>query len=688
MRLARLLCTLPLMLPFASCAGDEDAKPATGVDAGQGDGAAAAGGEGGAGGSPAGAGGEGAVGGGPAGAGGEGAVGGGPAGAGGEAAGAGGQAGVGGEGVFDPGPGPVVFSVTPPAVGLSGTGVASRAPNAASNIYESSDHGPLHVAGNNVVHITADDLGLLDTDDVDGFSFLKAPPVHPLYYFSIRDLVPDDGLPATHVRRCSNEAEDPGDIFQSASVIETTGANSLWTDEVRIGLQPQTHPNGVAGAQLDDVNALDIAPPATPGTVYFSVTRGSAGKPGSAVANAGSDRGCTVFKSALDGTNQVHLDCAALGLRTGAEGGQADELDALVVLGSGSPDTVWFSVSLDSLGAAGSEVAMEVAGNGAAADIFESTGGGTNTLHMAEIGLGLRSNLDGGPDEMDALTVEDRELPYKYDWDSSCDLTPSPFVDLASDSGDKYDLIASMGGGKGVYFIVRRRISDAQYQIVAYDVDSAGCPRIGSIDVDFGGTEPTGAIANELGASASASDPWNGTTFWITTVDYTNQRVELRRYSGAGGAPQQVIELEGFSPFAFPYHLVIMTASQRFAIENGPDVEIFARPSSSATVIPASARKAYPMPEPCTFADGFGYDPATDGLDYARSSDALLRICQLSDELWFFHPPRGFEPPPSGEAPMHRTHILPGEGVSYSLVTEPGTPHSKKRRCKHRRASR
>ena len=322
------------------------------------------------------------------------------AGAGGEAvvpvAGAG-QGGASGGGVETLAPFGIMFSVAPGAQGVPATGVADSAPQAASNLYDSTGSGATHVEGTNALGYTAADLGIDPDDDLDAVSIIH-PVSASAFYFSVVDTAAhEEGVDGTGVRRSSTDGEVQSDIFMTYALapLSGNGSNIEWIDEYRLGLNPETQ-----GAPApDNLNALDIGVPPGTDLVFFSVSPDSAGAAGSAVATlAGSvdaaELGCTIFSSDLAGTNAVAFSCADLGLVAG------DDVDALVVLGAGDqPQTVLFSVTPGSVGAAATGVATQ-AGQ-AAADVFASDGTGDNTVYIEERALGLLAD-----DDLDALAVE------------------------------------------------------------------------------------------------------------------------------------------------------------------------------------------------------------------------------------------------------------------------------------------
>lgn len=308
----------------------------------------------------------------------------------------------------------MLFSVAPGAEGVPGTGVASEAPEAASNLYASSGSGATHVKGTNSVGYTAAELGLDAADDLDAVSAIH-PAAVSAFYFSVRDIgTHAEGIDATGVRRASTEGEVQSDIFMSYGLapLNGDGSNIEWVDEYRLGLTPETAGSGSS----DNLNALDIDVPAGTKPIFFSVGPGALGAVGSAVATVTpGELACTIFSSNLDGTNEVAFSCSELGLAAG------DDVDALVVLGAGAAaQTLLFSVTSNSVGLGGTAVAQQ-AGQ-AAADVFASDGTGTNTVYVEERALGLLPE-----DDLDALAIEPDTSPLGT-WVSPPPEEPPPAV--------------------------------------------------------------------------------------------------------------------------------------------------------------------------------------------------------------------------------------------------------------------
>jgi hypothetical protein len=80
----------------------------------------------------------------------------------------------------------IVFSVGRSAQGLPATAVAGQAPNAPSAVYRSNGRGRAHVPGENTYFVGPTELGLLETDNIDGFS-LDHGYSRRWVHFSLRD---------------------------------------------------------------------------------------------------------------------------------------------------------------------------------------------------------------------------------------------------------------------------------------------------------------------------------------------------------------------------------------------------------------------------------------------------------------------------------------------------------------------
>ncbi len=434
-----------------------------------------------------------------------------------------------------------LFSVTGSADGLDGSGVASTEPPQ-SAIYTSPNRGPAEVPGGNEVVARADDLGLASTDDLDALSTLHQPNSFSPYYFSVLDVpAQDEGLPGTGVREESDEGEDPGDIFQSAGfgVKSAPGRNHVYTDEVRIGLQPAT----TGGTPLDNLNALDFAGDVSVARVFFSVARGAQGAPGSAVAGVDEDqRPCTLFESMLDGSNRVVFTCDELGLVPG------DDIDGVVVRGQTEAGVVLFSVDDSSSGKVGSAVLGEQSGEAHEADVFRSIGDGTNTLQLEEVALGLQDQTV--QDEVDALAILDLTPLGYFTILPPPRREPPPYGDPppGSDPGDRESLLPLW---KAALLTTRPEvISYSPTETVTHPCGhtDSPCPNF-SVDtatVPSAPLRPTGTIGlvtpigcetllGLCGPNGVLSNPHAEQIDGVQVSEYAHYQVD---YCEAGGEPQ------------------------------------------------------------------------------------------------------------------------------------------------------
>ncbi len=397
----------------------------------------------------------------------------------------------------------LLFSVSPGAVGLSGTGVASAQPHPESSIFGASAPGTGASAGMNQRVVSASALGLLVTDTVDAFSALVPDPASAVYLFS----VPNGGVQGIAPTRVQREAASRSD-FVGADVFFSDGTksfrdlgatgdqygyNGLVASAASLGLSnPITNPSVSTRDDLTGLLALPLG--ASVSVVYFSVGSASLGLTGSAVAaTAANERGCTVFKSPLDGTSSVAFSCAALGLAPG------DELDALAVVGTGAPSKILFSVATGATGLAGSGVAAQ---SGAGSVIYASTGDSahTNTVLVDHVGLGLASAAS----ELDALAVLDL-APPAANYTTSCTLALDP---LSADAG-LGTFFSANDLGNGILLLLG---SDAGSDVLlAYDAKSCAFLQRKSV---ASGALTSGAWTLAPLAGWSASTPFDSAEIW------------------------------------------------------------------------------------------------------------------------------------------------------------------------------
>ncbi|MEZ4373861.1 MAG: hypothetical protein R3B07_23775 [Polyangiaceae bacterium] len=497
-RLGRLgvLACVPAWLVLATACddGDDTKNKQAAPDAGA-DGSITAGGTAGtAGGSMGGTGATGGVGG----AGGTGAAGG--------SAGGAGSGGTGGAGLTLPSP---LFSVGREHVGTSGSAVETS-DEAQSQVFHPDNPGL--GTGSNTLAITATQLGLLDADNVDAFSVLRAPPNYPVFYFSV-ETGAQGGAQTQLEQRAPLEGTGPEVYFSdgvgSHAVVteggEDVGYNAAYYLKDSLGLVYTEDP-----PERDDLDALELEV-GTPQAVYFSVEENSEGVSGSAVAGTPLDeRGCTIYRSALDGTNEVVYTCAQLGLAPG------DDVDALIVTGVGAPQAVAFSVVSGAQGVSGSAVADQNALDEVPGDIYGSDGSGTNTLLVDEVALGLQTT-----DNLNALSFREGPSAPRYSYVSTCDLNPSPLADVTNPG--YLDQIVPISGS---VVMILSTVQGLQ-RVSVYDAST--CAQIGS-NVEFDNTIPRPAFVQTL-PGWSAADPLTNMQLWSVAVGTGSLRLNAHELS-------------------------------------------------------------------------------------------------------------------------------------------------------------
>jgi len=328
----------------------------------------------------------------------------------------------------------LLFSVKPGAAGLVGSGIRGKA-NAENFIYTSSTGSQDRVDGTNAVKISGEALGLDPTDQIVAFALPQEEPKNPTYLFSIADGSEGADTTRTEYEHTSFDTEEGNVYFsdgqqsyrQQSEGGDQYGYNAMLATEASLGLAVG------ADSPNDDLTGLAAHDGNLPITeLYFTVTSGAQGVADSAVATVEpTERGCTVFKSNLDGTNSVAFSCAALGLLPSAT--DPDQIDALAVYGTAAPTKVVFSVTASSQGAVGSAVeTTRLTDNGglAGCTLFESTGDETNAVFKSAKDLGLGEYWYTN-DDIDGLAVIDQPKA-SVAHSASCQLTYEP---LGVDAG-------------------------------------------------------------------------------------------------------------------------------------------------------------------------------------------------------------------------------------------------------------
>ncbi|MCA9632875.1 MAG: hypothetical protein KC766_34720 [Myxococcales bacterium] len=622
-----------LLLVSAACDDGDDTKNKQGAPDAGADGSVSAGGSSGSAGSSAGG----------AGAGGTGGTGatGGTGGTGGTGA----TGGTGGTGLTLPSP---LFSVGRSHIGASGSAVASTT-EAQSNLFHPDNPGL--GAGSNTLGITAAQLGLLDTDSVDGFSVLRAVPSHPVYYFSVQDGA--TGGYRTQVERRVTEAAPSAEVFFSDGV----GSHDVVSEGGEdIGYNAAAYLHGslglsvAAGIPSDDVDALELEV-GTPSEVYFSVDAQSVGASGSAVeGTAANERGCTIYRSRLDGTNEVAYTCTQLGLVAD------DEVDALVVVGAGTPSAVSFSVSASSVGVSGSAVNTEATAGEVPGDVFGSDGSGTNTVLVDEVALGLNAS-----DNLNALSFREGPSVPRYSFQSSCNLTPSP---LANTPNPGYlNQIVPISGS---VVLMLSTVSGFQ-RLSVYD--AATCAQIGS-HVEFDATVYGTAFVQVL-SGWSATDPLNNIQLW--SVEVGTGSLRLNAFELVNGSVTDT-----FVGTSSMYYVQAAVAprglNQVWIVGEGDQLRIYDLPTLTGSAdgsLPDIQQQ--PLTRP-VFSEGrlIGYDSATSSLQVIDDYDyeeRHLRGASLNAQAFYTEPAWTWTPqmsPPNGAS---GGFIAPGVGMYRMLAT-------------------
>ena len=333
----------------------------------------------------------------------------------------------------------ILFSVKPGALGLDDSGVRGET-NVQNAIYSSKTGQQEAVDGTNAVKITGESLGLAPADQIVAFALLQPTPKNPHYLISVADDVNhfSAGSYTTRIEAsyyAEGQAEE-GDIYYSDGIEsfrdqgeggDDYGYNAMLATEVSLGLNPGNLDN----IPPDDLTGLAVHDANQPITeLYFVVSSNATGGNDTAVAStAPTERGCTVFKSSLNGGNAVAFSCAELGLLPSAA--NPDQIDALAVYGTSKPTKVIFSVSSSSQGAVGSAVeTARINASGVGSTLFQTTGNAQNSVLHAPRDLGLLQSIES---ELDGLAVIDRANGTASKA-ASCTMTYDP-LDLTGGGG-------------------------------------------------------------------------------------------------------------------------------------------------------------------------------------------------------------------------------------------------------------
>lgn len=545
-----------------------------------------------------------------------------------ETAGAGGE---GGAPPIEPELLKVLFTVGTGAKGLTGSAL-SEVEHPTSVIFGSSSPTPEAVNGTNRVAITAAQLGIDDADTLDAFTALRPLPQTPLYLFSITGHDNEQGERPTRLNRSSVEDGVPGDVYASEAIIsyrslgeggDQLGDNELIADEQSLGLASAPIQQG----ERDDLTGvLPLLDGALPTELYFSVSRDSVGLKNTAVAASdATERGCTIFKSSLDGKNSVAFSCTQLGLAAN------DDVKGISVLSSADSQKVLFTVDNASHGVVESGVDFE---SYKANNVFSSLADGTNELEVPGKSFGLYHY-----DEIDALAVVDQQ-PADYGVSSNCTLTPSP---LDSTGAGLSGFNSAHGLGKTLLLVTGPAgpTDSVISRVAAYNVKT--CAFVAGADLSQDALHDHGWVPVPL-AGWSASDPLKKLEYWQFGSQGEEQDLRLRRLDATG----QVVNSYAFDTIPDPdqtgylgYSIELDAANDRLVGVLSPKFGnrayrriVFARPGADVPDDTLLKVDSVPLPHPCAFAPTFGA-VGDDGTSYFAQWDSYtystFRVCPLSD---------------------------------------------------------
>ena len=422
----------------------------------------------------------------------------------------------------------LLFTVESGALGLADTAISAQA-NPQNVIYTSNTGSQDSVSGTNTVKVIGADLGLAAADSIVAFTELQQAPENPIYAFSVTDGT-EGNVPTTVDSHAYSESLTNNVYFSDAVQSyrhvgeggDEYGYNGLLTHGASLGTN--SIPDGGEGAS-DNLRGMMFRDANEPlSELYFTTDPAAQGATDGVVSDTAQDqRGCTVFKSALDGTASVAFSCADLGLAA------SDQIDGLLVYGEGQASEVIFSVTPNSLGVAGSALADAVASTDLLADpgaaLFRSLGSGTNTAHLSPRELGLGYEYDD-EDNIDALAVMNGRAG-NVAHAATCTVTYDPY-DIDDGGGLETIYMVTNVGGSGVLLVVGSTADAAR--VLAYNANT--CAFIAQQDLPAGFQYGDWAVVPLAGWSAAAP---------LTNVEYLRPiyndqtfSYDVQRFDAAG----------------------------------------------------------------------------------------------------------------------------------------------------------
>lgn len=525
------------------------------------------------------------------------------------------MAGAGGEAPLPPKP-ELLFSVKYGAHGLADTAISTQG-SPENFIYTTSTASQDAVDGTNAVKVTGAALGLAETDAIVAFAEEQVEPKNPMFLFTIAD--GSEGAYNTRTYDANNAGTEEGKLYYSDSQIlydgpegnTDLGYNGLSATETSLGLSDASD----IDANPDDLRGLAVHDANKPlQELYFTVDSEAVGVADSGVDTVDSEnQGCTLFKSALDGTNSVAFTCAELGLTT------TDQIDALAIYAGVDGPTVVFSVANGSQGLAGTAVATVYEEFGSpGATLFSSTGKGTNSIYRDGRSLGL-DEYYWLYDDLDGVAVVD-QAPLAASGHGTCDL---PFAPLAPTEGGLSYVGSTASVGDNVLVVfgpVAQAGSGAR--LLAYNATTCQLLQQKDVPVEFGDFAQVAIVPL---AGWSQSKPLDKVEYFRPVVDGTS--IGLNRYDAAG----QFVNLISVSNTTYVGYRGLFYqpgADQLILVTNYNDGSFAAipRPASDITTVDATHVQ---LTQPCAQAGEVGGVDSNGNVFLAQAWEVQtdFRVC-------------------------------------------------------------
>jgi hypothetical protein len=557
----------------------------------------------------------------------------------------------------------LLFTVESGALGLADTAISAQA-NPQNVIYTSNTGSQDWVSGTNTVKVIGVDLGLAATDSIVAFTELQPAPQNPIYAFSVTDGT-EGNVPTTVAADASTLSESLtnnvyfSDAVQSYRYLgeagDEYGYNGLLMHGASLGAAGL--PDGGEGAP-DNLRGLMFRDANEPiSELYFTTNPAAQGATDGVVADTPQDeRGCTVFKSALDGTASVAFSCADLGLAA------FDQIDGLLVYGDGEASEVIFSVTPNSLGVAGSALAAAVASTDPLADpgaaLFRSLGSGTNTAHLSprELGLGYEND---DQDNIDALAVMNGSAGSVVHT-NTCTITYDPY-DI--DNGGGLLAIERVTNiGSSILLLAGSTGNDAR--ILAYNANT--CAFIAQQDLPGGFEDAPWAVVPVVGWTAAA--PLANLEYLLTQYNPDAFQYEVHRFDAAGVFLTAATTNLEYAPVRLIHEPVndLLYALTQPSISQAAVLELAVMPRPTALTTEISA-DAHTLSLPCS------YNPRLAGTDQngnlwlaqLQGNETDYRVCGYTPSGALLVLPYDWTP----QTPNEHWGFLLGRAGHYSFTT-------------------